>query len=68
MSNLYAVNAGYRKSDIGKNWYYVIADSVKEARQRFSSKIVWLDVYQVIACEDARRDDVLCNRDKYIVF
>lgn len=68
MSNLYAVNAGYRKSDVGTNWYYVVADNMKEARQRFASHIVWLDVYQVVECDETKQKEVLGNRDKYIVF
>ena len=67
MIELYAVNAGYRKSDIDTNWYYVLAHSIKEARQRFSSKVTWLDVYKIVVCDDVRREDVLGHPDKYIV-
>lgn len=67
MINLYAVNAGYRKSDVGTNWYYVLARSTKEARQRFSSKVTWLDVYKIVVCDDGKRKEVLGHQDKYIV-
>ena len=67
MIDLYAVNAGYRKSGIGTNWYYVLARSIKEARQRFSSKVAWLDVYKIVVCDDAKREEVLSHVDKFVI-
>ena len=36
---LFAVNAGYRKTDVGTNWYYVRAKNAREARKRFKDRI-----------------------------
>ena len=44
---LFAVNAGYRKTDVGTNWYYVRAKNAREARKHFKDRITWLDVYGV---------------------
>lgn len=52
---LFAVNAGYRKTDVGTNWY--------------KDRITWLDVYGVREVTDAALiQDVLSSPRKYICF
>lgn len=66
---LFAVNAGYRKTDVGTNWYYVRAKNAREARKRFKGRITWLDVYGVREVTDAALiQDVLSAPRKYICF
>lgn len=66
---LFAINAGYRKSDIGTNWYYVRAKSARDARKRFKARITWLDVYSVNEITDVDLiHDVLSLPLKYICF
>lgn len=66
---LFAINAGYRKSDIGTNWYYVQAKSARDARKRFKARITWLDVYSVNEITDVDLiHDVLSLPLKYICF
>lgn len=66
---LFAVNAGYRKTDVGTNWYYVRAKNAREARKRFKDRITWLDVYGVREVTDAALiQDVLSSPRKYICF
>lgn len=67
---LYKIFADYRPKDsIKKHWYYVIAKNKTEAKRRFSNRISWLKVYEVIECTDkAFISEVLNNQHKYIVF
>lgn len=66
---LFAVNAGYRKTDVGTNWYYVRAKNAREARKRFKDRITWLDVYGVREVTDAALiQAVLSSPRKYICF
>ena len=66
---LFAVNAGYRKTDVGTNWYYVRAKNAREAHKRFKDQMTWLDVYGVREVTDAELiQDVLSSPRKYICF
>ena len=66
---LFAINAGYRKSDIGTNWYYARAKSARNARKRFKARIIWLDIYYVNEITDVDLiHDVLSLPLKYICF
>ena len=65
--DLYAVNAGYRKCDIGTNWYYVFANDVKEAQKRFLSRIVWLDIYRIEKCSDEKKEEILKNSKWHVI-
>lgn len=68
-AKLFAVNAGYRKTDVGTNWYYVRAKNAREARKRFKDRITWLDVYDIREVTDAALiQDVLSSPRKYICF
>lgn len=67
MKDLYAINAGYRKADIGVNWYYTFADSPEEALKHFFSTAVWLDVYGVVKCSEELQEDVLRDPRRYSV-
>lgn len=68
-AKLFAVNAGYRKTDVGTNWYYVRAKNAREARKRFKDWITWLDVYVIREVTDvALIQDVLSSPRKYICF
>lgn len=68
-AKLFAVNAGYRKTDVGTNWYYVRAKNTREARKRFKDRITWLDVYGIREVTDAALiQDVLSSPRKYICF
>lgn len=68
-AKLFAVNAGYRKTDVGANWYYVRAKNAHEARKRFKDRITWLDIYGVSEVTDAiLMQDVLSSPRKYICF
>ena len=66
---LFAVNAGYRKSDIGRLWYYVRAKNSRDAIRRFMERITWLNVYGAEEITDAALiQDVLSSPTKYICF
>lgn len=67
---LFAIDAGYRNTNIAVNWpHYVRAKNFREARQRFKSRITWLDVYGVREVTDtALIQDVLSSPRKYICF
>lgn len=65
--NLYAVNADYRPWNRGRNWYYVVAKTKKEVRQKFSSTITWLDIYEIKEVETEKAGEILNNPYKYIV-
>ena len=66
-AKLFAVNAGYRKTDVGTNWYYVRAKNAREARKRFKDRITWLDVYGIREATDAALiQDVLSSPRKYV--
>lgn len=64
---LYAVNAGYRPSDINRLWYYVFACDNREAKRRFAETITWLAVYRVceVPAEQAKR--IIQHPEKFIV-
>lgn len=62
-----AVPAGYCKTHVGTNWYYVQAKNIHEARKYFKNRITWLDVYGVNEVIDATLiQDVLSFPRKHI--
>lgn len=66
---LFAVNAGYRKSDIDTTWYYIRATNATEARKRFKNTVTWLDIYKVKEVTDETLiRDVLSSPLRYICF
>ena len=65
--NLYAVNADYRPWNRVQNWYYVVAKTKKEARQKFSSTITWIDIYEIKEVETEKAGKILNNPYKYII-
>lgn len=65
---LYAVNAWYRPEDRGRNWYYVRARNKTEARKRFGAIVTWLDIYEVTETEPQLAEEIMQNRQRYIVF
>lgn len=66
---LFAINAGYRKTDIGNTWYYIRAKNAKAARSWFKNNIKWLDIYKVEEVIDKSViRDVLSSPRKYICF
>ena len=66
---LFAINAGYRKSDRDANWYYVRARNSRCAREQFKDRINWLNIYAVNEVTDANLiNDVLNSPLKYICF
>lgn len=66
---LFTVNAGYRKTDVGTNWYYVRAKNAHEARKRFKDRITWLDIYSTNEVTDNElAQAVLSSPSKYICF
>ena len=64
---MFKVHADYRKNNPHINWYYVIARTKKEAREKFKNKISWLDIYRVEICTDAECDVVVKSPAKYIL-
>lgn len=64
---LWAVNAGYKKGHIGGLLYYVIAKNKTEAKKKFSSRISWLTVYEVVQVKDKERiEEIYSHPEKYI--
>lgn len=53
----FAINAGYRKIDIDKLFYYVKCNDwvkPKDVKKWFKETFTWLDVYSVIECNKER--------------
>lgn len=46
-NKLFRITADYRKNNTNKPIYYVAAKSKKEAKQLFSSKFSWLNIYGI---------------------
>ena len=44
---LFAINADYRPQNKSNSWYYVVAKNSKAAREKFKTRITWLNVYAV---------------------
>ena len=66
---MWAVNAGYRKEDMGRLFYYVIARNKTEAKKRFLSYMGWLDVYGVSQIMDEERiAEIRSHPERYICF
>lgn len=64
---MYAVNADYRPGK-SKNWYYILANNKVEARRKFSERISWLTIKQVVLVEDeAFAQQVLTQPYQYIL-
>lgn len=66
--NLYKVTADYRKNNPNKPNYYILARSIKEAKQRFKTRISWLDIYSCEVCDNETAKDIVSNPIHYIVF
>lgn len=68
-AHLYAVTADYRKHNSNKPVYYVAATSAKTAKEKFKSRISWLDIYAVEEVVEAdRKEKIISHPEKYICF
>lgn len=68
-AHLYAVTADYRKHNLNKPVYYVAATNAKTAKEKFKSRISWLDIYafeEVIEAD--RKEQIISHPEKYICF
>lgn len=64
---MYKITADYRPNNPSKPCYYVYGRSKKEAKERFSSLISWLKVYNVELVEEAMAEKVVSEPTKYIL-
>ena len=64
---MFKIHADYRKNNSHINWYYVIANTQKEAKEKFKNKISWLDIYKAEICTDEESKVVIQNPAKYIL-
>lgn len=64
---LYAINADYRPSNKGNNWYYVRANSKGQARRLFMTKITWLDIYEIKLLPEDDAAAILAAPEKHII-
>ena len=65
---MYSINADYRPWNKGHNWYYVLANSKKEAKEKFKERISWLDIYEITETDADKAKTILANPMKFIVF
>ena len=67
--HLYAITADYRKHNENKPVYYVLASNAKAAKEKFASRITWLDIYGVEEVLDAQlKDKIISHPRQYICF
>lgn len=64
---MFKIHADYRRNNPHINWYYVIADAKKEAKEKFKNTISWLDMYEVVACTEEESQAVIQNPYGYIL-
>lgn len=65
---MYKIHADYRGHDYTPwNWYYVEAETKKEARIKFQNKITWLHVYEIEAVDDDFAEEVRSHPRNYIL-
>lgn len=53
----FAINAGYRKTDVDTLFYYVKCNDwvkPKDVKKWFKETFTWLDVYSVVECDKER--------------
>ena len=66
-NTMFKIHADYRKNNQHINWYYVIANTKKEAMEKFKNTISWLDIYNVEICTDEESKTIIQNPAKYIL-
>lgn len=67
--NLYAVYADYRKNNEHRYPYYVRADSVRDAKAKFQSRISWLTILKIeLVTDNVLKHSVFSNPSWYICF
>ena len=66
-NKLFKITADYRKNNPDKPTYYVAAKSKKEAKQLFSSKFSWLNIYGIEECDNEKCKDPLFTESIPIV-
>ena len=64
---MFKIHADYRKNNPHTNWYYVIANTKKEAKEKFKDTISWLDIYKVESCTEEEVRMVISNPYNYIL-
>lgn len=64
---MFKIHADYRKNNPHINWYYVLANTKKEAREKFKSRISWLDIYKAEMCTEEEVEKVINNPYNYIL-
>lgn len=64
---IFKIHADYRKNNPHINWYYVPANTKKEARERFKRIVSWLDIYGVELCNEDEARKVIEHPEKYIL-
>lgn len=65
---LYKVTADYRKNNLNKPKYYVIAMTKREAKQIFKKYVTWLDIYSCDECDIDTAKYILFNKSHNIIF
>lgn len=63
---LYKITADYRPNNPNKPVYYVIATSKSEAKKKFSDRISWLKIYDVVEYI-GDSTEILAHPDKHII-
>lgn len=64
---MYKIDANFRQTN-NKNYYYIIAHTKKEAKDKFVSYTPWLKIYSVELCDKSEELRVINNPYKYICF
>ena len=64
---IYDITADYRKNNLRKPHYYVIANTAKEAKEKFHSLMSWLDIYSCELVEDNALIQDLLNKQHILI-
>lgn len=64
---LYEITADYRPKNPKKPKYYVIAETAKEAKEKFKSRITWLQIYNIEQVDDENAREIVKHYEKHIV-
>ena len=64
---VWCITADYRPKNTNKPKYYVIADSKKEAKEKFMAKISWLKIYSCELLNKTLGQEIVSRPEKYII-
>ena len=65
---MFEITADYRPNNPNKPKYYVLADSRREAKEKFAQIISWLKIYEVVGPIDTDlAEEILRHPEKNII-